>query len=178
MVLPAWLAGVLGAEPFWVDVSADSPWDATTPLFREKVTDLAAPIHGKSKYELAGEDVREQRRVRRLRRAAIAALVVLTVLALGAAGVAYIQRQDAIEQRQEADTQREQALQQRNQAEARRLIGDAKASWPAARRAAMAGPSKNSSPLTPSPPTSPRAHCSTPSSKGSPPPRSSRPARG
>ena len=49
------------------------------PMFREKVTDLAAPIHGKPKYELASDDVREQRRFRRLRRAAIAGLVMLTV---------------------------------------------------------------------------------------------------
>ena len=50
------------------------------PTFREKVTDLAAPIHGKSKNELASDDVREQRRSRWLRRAAIAGLVALTVV--------------------------------------------------------------------------------------------------
>ena len=69
------------AEPFYVDVSDDAPWDPAAALFREKVTDLAAPIHGKPKYELASEDLREQRRFRRLRRAAIAGLVLLTVLA-------------------------------------------------------------------------------------------------
>ena len=50
--------GVLAAEPFYVDVSADAPWDPHAPTFRDKVTDLAAPIHGKSKYELASDDVR------------------------------------------------------------------------------------------------------------------------
>ena len=64
--------------------------------FREKVTDLAAPIHGKSKYELASDDVREQRRFRRLRRAAIAGLVLLTILALAAAAIAFVQRQEAV----------------------------------------------------------------------------------
>ena len=54
--------GVLAAEPFYVDVSDDAPWDPAAALFREKVTDLAAPIHGKPKYELASEDLREQRR--------------------------------------------------------------------------------------------------------------------
>ena len=58
--------GVLAAEPFHVDVSGDAPWDPLAPTFRDKVTDLAAPIHGKSKYELASDDVREQRRFRRL----------------------------------------------------------------------------------------------------------------
>jgi len=37
------------------------------PVFRDKVTDLAGPIHGKSKYALASDHVREQRRFRRLR---------------------------------------------------------------------------------------------------------------
>ena len=94
--------GVLAAEPFYVDVSADAPWDPAAPMFREKVTDLAAPIHGKPKYELASDDVREQRRFRRLRRAAIAGLVILTVLALAAAAIAVVQRREAVKQRQEA----------------------------------------------------------------------------
>src|SRR4029077_12549971 len=103
--------GVLTAEPLYVDVSADAPWDPSAPTFRDKVTDLAAPIHGKSKYELASDDVREQRRFRRLRRAAIAGLVVLTVIAIAAAAVAIVQRRDAIHQR--------------NEAEARRLVAEA-----------------------------------------------------
>ena len=78
--------GVLPTEPFYVDVSDDAPWDPDAPVFREKVTDLAAPIHGKPKYELASDDVREQRRFRRLRRAAIVGLALLTVLAVVAAG--------------------------------------------------------------------------------------------
>jgi hypothetical protein len=102
---------VLPTEPLHVDVSADAPWDPHAPTFRDKVIDLAAPIHGKSKYELASDDVREQRRFRRLRRAAIAGLVLLTVLAIAAAAVALIQRREAIHQR--------------NGAEARRLITEA-----------------------------------------------------
>ena len=47
--------GVLPAEPLYVDVSGDAPWDPHVPTFRDKVTDLAAPIHGKSKYELVNE---------------------------------------------------------------------------------------------------------------------------
>ena len=60
--------GTLATEPIYVDVSGDSPWDPDASTFRDKVTDLAAPLHGKSKYELAGDDVRELRRFRRLRR--------------------------------------------------------------------------------------------------------------
>ncbi len=94
--------GVLAAEPSYVDVSADAPWDHNAPTFRDKVTDLAAPIHGKSKYELASDDVREQRRFRRLRRYAIAALALLTILAVVAATIAFVKQQEANRQRNEA----------------------------------------------------------------------------
>ncbi|MEV0708363.1 TIR domain-containing protein [Nocardia aurea] len=94
--------GALVTEPFYVDVSEDAPWDPRAPMFREKVTDLAAPIHGKPKYDLAGEDLRELRRFRRLRRAVIVGLVVLTVLAITAAMVAFAQREDALRKRDRA----------------------------------------------------------------------------
>ena len=112
--------GVLAAEPLYVDVSDDAPWDPADTVFREKVTDLAAPIHGKPKYELASEDLLEQRRFRRLRRAAIAGLVLLTVCAPVAAGIAVVAQQNANRQRQEAVHQRQEAVQQRNQ---RRKLG-------------------------------------------------------
>ncbi|GGO00229.1 toll/interleukin-1 receptor domain-containing protein [Nocardia rhizosphaerihabitans] len=102
--------GALPTEPFYVDVSDDAPWDPAAPLFREKVTDLAAPIHGKDKYELASDDVRELRRFRRLRRAAIAGLVILTVMALLAAVFAVAQRREALDQRNEAIRQRDTAV--------------------------------------------------------------------
>jgi WD40 repeat protein len=94
--------GALKSEPFYVDVSGDAPWHPSATLFREKVTDLAAPIHGKPKSELAGEDLREQRRFRRLRRAAVFGLIVLTVIAVVAAVIAVVQRGQAIHQRNEA----------------------------------------------------------------------------
>jgi len=94
--------GVLLAEPFYIDVSADAPWDPRSLALRDKITALAAPIHGKPKDQLAGDDLREQRRFRRLRAAAVAGLAVLTVLAVVAAGVALVQRQHAIQQRNAA----------------------------------------------------------------------------
>ncbi|MFI8977517.1 TIR domain-containing protein [Nocardia asteroides] len=95
--------GTLPTEPLYVDVGEDAPWDPRATLFREKLTDLAAPIHGKPKYELAGEDLREQRRFRRIRRIAVVTLVLLTVLALAAA---YI----AVDRQREAERQRNQAI--------------------------------------------------------------------
>lgn len=38
--------GVLPNEPLYVDVSGDAPWDTHAHAFRDKVTDLAAPVHG------------------------------------------------------------------------------------------------------------------------------------
>jgi WD40 repeat protein len=88
--------GSLPTEPLFIDVSADAPWDYRNAGFRDKLTALAAPIHGKPKDQLASDDLREQRRFRRLRAAAITGLVVLTVVALVAAVVAVYQRQQAI----------------------------------------------------------------------------------
>ncbi|MGW6424342.1 toll/interleukin-1 receptor domain-containing protein [Nocardia sp. NPDC055053] len=111
--------GVLPTEPLYVDVTEDAPWDPRAALFREKLTDLAAPIHGKPKYELAGEDLREQRRFRRVRRAAVAGLVLLTVLALAAA---YI----AVDRQREAERQRNQAIALRLVSEAEAMLGGAR----------------------------------------------------
>ncbi len=77
-------------------MSEDAPWDLRDLAFRDKVTSLAAPIHGKPRDQLAGDVIREQRQFRRLRRAAIAGLVVLTVIAVVAAVVAVAQRQEAV----------------------------------------------------------------------------------
>ena len=94
--------GSLPVEPFYIDVSEDAPWDPRAAALREKITALAARIHGRPKDQLASDDLREQRRFRRLRRAAIIGLVVLTVAALVAAGIAVVQRQHAIQQRNSA----------------------------------------------------------------------------
>jgi streptogramin lyase len=88
--------GSLPAEPLYIDVSVDAPWDLRSLTFRDKVTALAAPIHGKPKDQLAGDDLREQRRFRRLRAAAITGLAVLTVVSVVAAVIAVVQRGEAI----------------------------------------------------------------------------------
>ncbi|HSS26218.1 MAG TPA: TIR domain-containing protein, partial [Mycobacterium sp.] len=98
--------GVLPVEPFFIDVSADAPWDAHAAPLREKITALAAPIHGKPKDQLASDDLREQRRFHRLRAAAIAGMIVLTVAAVVGALVAVSQQREAIRQRNLAIAQR------------------------------------------------------------------------
>ena len=102
--------GALPAEPLFIDVSEDAPWDFHAQVFREKITALAAPIHGKPKDQLASDDLREQRRYRRLRAGAIVGLVLLTVIAVVAAVIAVGQRQSAIRHEQEAIQQRNQAI--------------------------------------------------------------------
>jgi hypothetical protein len=94
--------GVALVEPLLIDVQADGPWDPRVPTLREKLTALAAPIHGKSTDQLAQDDRREQRRWQRLRWAAVAMLVLLTVAAMAAGGVAWTQRQSAITERNQA----------------------------------------------------------------------------
>jgi WD40 repeat protein len=94
--------GSLPVEPLYIDVREDAPWELSSLVFRDKLTSLAAPIHGKPKDELTGADLREQRRFRRLRRAAIAGLAVLTVFAVVAASVAFVQRAKAIRQTRDA----------------------------------------------------------------------------
>lgn len=103
----------LGDEPIYIDVSEDDPWDANNAIFRDKITDIAAPIHGKTKYELASEDLKEQQRFRRFRRLAIAAIALFAAVATVAATLAF--------------TQRREAVQQRNDALAGRLVADAEA---------------------------------------------------
>jgi WD domain, G-beta repeat/TIR domain len=94
--------GSLPAEPLYIDVSGDAPWELGSLVFRDKVTSLAAPIHGKPKDDLTGDDLREQRRSRRLRRAAIAGLAVLTVFAVVTASIALVQRGKAIREARDA----------------------------------------------------------------------------
>ena len=96
--LPRALEGVFVEEPRWADLR----WARSAVrlslrdvAFRDSVADLAAPLHGRAKDELLGDDVRLHRQARRLAGIAIAALVVLTVAAIVAAVIAVRQRDTA-----------------------------------------------------------------------------------
>lgn len=118
--------GSLPDEPFYIDVSGDAPWDPGEPVFRDKVTSLAAPVHGKPKDQLAGDDIREQRRFRRLRAAAALGMAVLLVASV-VAGIT------ALHKRRDADAARDRATAQRLDVEAQSMLagtrpgGDARA---------------------------------------------------
>ncbi|MGE0777673.1 toll/interleukin-1 receptor domain-containing protein [Mycolicibacterium sp.] len=95
--------GSVPVEPFYIDISEDGPpWTPSAAGFRDKLTALAATIHGKPKDVLAGDDLREHRRFRLLRAGAVTALALLSVVAVVAGLIAWNSRQDAVRQRDEA----------------------------------------------------------------------------
>jgi WD40 repeat protein len=86
-------------EPLWVDLRwAKDPSTLTVrhSQFRAAILDLAAPLLGRPKDELDGEDVRQHRRTTRLATGAILGLVVLTIASIAASIVANQQRKSAV----------------------------------------------------------------------------------
>jgi WD40 repeat protein len=82
--LPEALLTAFNEEPRWIDVRWARSRDQLTlrdPRFRAAVAELAAPIHGRPKDELVGEEIRQHRRTVRLARAAVAGLATLAVAA-------------------------------------------------------------------------------------------------
>ncbi len=66
------------------------------PRFRDRVGDVAAPMHGVPKDELIGEDITQHRRTLRLARGAVMLLALLLTLAVVGGIVALLQRNEAI----------------------------------------------------------------------------------
>jgi WD40 repeat protein len=124
--LPAALFDAFPNEPKWVDLRwARDGLSRADARFQAAVADLAAPLHGRPKDELAGEDVTQHRRALRLARGAVAVLAVLVLFAFAAAGVAMDQRSEAGRQRDDARAQRDEARRQRDVADSRRLAAEA-----------------------------------------------------
>ena len=100
--LPAAFAGRYpGGEPLWVDLRPHTYAKPTLddPNFQDAVAALAATMHGKSKSDLVGEELRQQRKFTRVRNAVAAGLAVLLVLAI-VAGIGFLgQRNTARSQR-------------------------------------------------------------------------------
>ncbi len=114
--LPQRLRGVFSEEPRWIDlrwVRSERDLTLENPRFRDAVADLAAPLHGRAKDDIVGEDVVQHRRLRRVTRAVGVALLAL-VIALTASLMF------AVSQRNEAETQAERAEHERIRAEQRR----------------------------------------------------------
>ena len=97
--LPKVLEGAFTDEPRFIDLRwarEETDLSLDHARFRDAVADLAAPLHGKPKDELASEEVVQQRRAVRVRRAAAAALVALTAAALVAGIIALVERASAL----------------------------------------------------------------------------------
>jgi len=99
--LPEPLLRAFAEEPLYLDLRwarADADLSLREPKFRDAVAELAATLHGRSKDELVGEDVRQHRRTQIVAWSAIAALTVLTLSSAIAAYLAVQQRDIAIQQ--------------------------------------------------------------------------------
>jgi WD40 repeat protein len=126
--VPAALRGVFAEEPFFLDLRwarGDEHLSLQHSRFRDAIAQLAAPMHGVSKDELEGEDVRQHRRAKRVRSGAVATVVVMALLA-AVTGFSAVHNADrarnaaaeALRQQQVADSQRSNA--EKSAAEARR----------------------------------------------------------
>jgi tetratricopeptide (TPR) repeat protein len=90
--LPQALAGSFRSEPLWVDLTWARRAEQLSPRearFQQAVAQLAAPLHGKSLDEIAGEEVRQHRKTRRLVQMVIAAIALLAAAAATAAWFAH-----------------------------------------------------------------------------------------
>ncbi|WIN00381.1 TIR domain-containing protein [Actinoplanes oblitus] len=118
--VPDALRGVFTEEPLFLDLRwarDDVHLNLQHIRFRDAIAQLAAPMHGISKDELEGEDVRQHRRARRLSVVAAAALVVLTLVTSLTGIVAVHNANRANAAAVEAQTQQREAVQQRTTAE-------------------------------------------------------------
>src|SRR5262249_49554261 len=126
--IPANVYGCFDDEPRWVDLREarrEEHISLRVPHSRDKVADLAAPLHGVVKDDLVGTDIQRHRATQRLVRATIATLAALTLL-LGAATVVAINRTNtADQQRAVAQQQRAAVEQQRRLATALQLVARA-----------------------------------------------------
>jgi WD40 repeat protein len=164
--VPAALRGLFDEEPLVLDLRwarDDLQVSLRHARFRDAIAQLAAPMHGVSKDELEGEDVRQHRRARRLWSVGVAMLVLLTLVAslTGVLAVRNAQRANASaadarrqqlvasEQRgtaeratQEALAATEETLKQEELARQQRVLAD-EAADEAARQQRNAGQQKN-----------------------------------
>ncbi|MFF2390955.1 toll/interleukin-1 receptor domain-containing protein [Nocardia sp. NPDC058114] len=124
--LPDVLRGYFTHEPKWVDLRDgrfDRP-DLRDLRFQDAIATLAARVHGRSKSDLVGEDIQQQRTFERRRNAAVAGLVGLLVVAILTGIGLFFQVRETREQRDAAELQARIATSRALAAQAANLIGD------------------------------------------------------
>jgi WD40 repeat protein len=117
--IAAELTGHFPDEPLYVDLrwtKDETTLSLRNPRFRAAVLDVAAPLHGRSKDGLDGEDIRQNRRTMRLARGAAILLALLAGAAVWMAVVANQQANEAVRQRGNAERQTIEAKIQRGEA--------------------------------------------------------------
>ena len=118
--VPDALRGVFTEEPLFLDLRwarDDSHLGLQHDRFRDAIAQLAAPMHGLSKDELEGEDVRQHRRVRWVRRVAVATVLLLTMVASLTGVLAQHNADRATASAVDARRQHQVAAEQRDNAE-------------------------------------------------------------
>ncbi|MEW8232098.1 MAG: hypothetical protein AB2745_17360 [Candidatus Thiodiazotropha endolucinida] len=97
--LPRNLRGGYPVEPLYVDFRWALDRERLSlrdRMFAGAVADLAAPIHGKAKSNLIGEDIRQHRRIRLIAASAVAAITIGAAVAVWQAVVAEQRRKVAL----------------------------------------------------------------------------------
>ena len=105
---PRALSGAFDAEPRWIDFRFAHDLETPSlrdPEFKTALADVAAPLHGRTKEELVGDDVREHRRTVRLVWATVLLLLALTAAA-GFAAVTAVEQRDRAEEQLRVATSR------------------------------------------------------------------------
>jgi hypothetical protein len=96
------LYGIFPSQPLYLDMTwAKNEHHLTlrNAHFRDQVAALAAPMHGITKDDLEGVDVREQHRTQRTKQGAIGILIILLILAVTTSVIAFQQYTNAIHER-------------------------------------------------------------------------------
>jgi WD40 repeat protein len=123
-------AAVFAEEPRHTDMRwarDDAQVDLRNGRFRDQVAEIAAPIHGIAKDDLAGVDVVQHRRTLRMALGAAIALVALTVLAGFTAAVAATNASAAQSARKEADANAARAQSNADEANRQKAAAEAAA---------------------------------------------------
>ncbi|HEY2466573.1 MAG TPA: TIR domain-containing protein [Terracidiphilus sp.] len=82
--IPSNLKGAYSSEPLYADfraAKAANRYGNSDPIYREPLLDVAAPLMGRPKDDLDGEDIRQHRRTERIAWAAALMMAVLVVIA-------------------------------------------------------------------------------------------------
>lgn len=109
--VPPALAGAFSEEPRHIDLRwarEETDLSLRHSRFRDRVAELAAPIHGVSKEDLEGEDVRQHRRRRSLIQA-VSAFLLLLLAAVAVAGL-FAVRNANLARANEEEAQRQAAV--------------------------------------------------------------------